>query len=215
MIEALLAPLWAVVWMVAMVVNQLANFGITDSRTNALLGTSSLPILDATFTPILLGVAAAHLMHARRSFGIMRTLAGFPFAALVFAILIVALLICPLPDISGWFRLTFHLAITLLLAALLLTPNGAVARALSLRPVVYVGSISYGIYLYHFIALHAANLITRKLPLLSNTFVLTLLISIAIAAISYHLFEVRFLRLQRHFRSERPLRAPVTLIAGS
>ena len=35
LVEALLAPLWAVVWMVAIVVNQLANFGITDPRTNA------------------------------------------------------------------------------------------------------------------------------------------------------------------------------------
>jgi peptidoglycan/LPS O-acetylase OafA/YrhL len=75
--------------------------------------------------------------------------------------------------------------------------------ALEWKPVVYVGMISYGVYLWHFPVIYAL----RPYGLLWLAIPLTLVL----ASLSYHLWEKRFLRRSHPARRpslRRPARAP-------
>lgn len=80
-----------------------------------------------------------------------------------------------------------------LLVALLCTFRLTPAIRRSLAPLIYLGTISYGIYLFHF----PFVLIFRKFPL-DNIWrlILTLIASITCAALSWHFFEKKFLKRQ-------------------
>ena len=79
--EAFATPLvMAAFWVVAVVVNQLINFGVLDPAILAIFGVEPEhhpEILESTFTPILLGVALAHLLNRAKSFDILQKIAGF------------------------------------------------------------------------------------------------------------------------------------------
>jgi peptidoglycan/LPS O-acetylase OafA/YrhL len=107
---------------------------------------------------------------------------------------------------------------------LALWPASLVARSLSLAPLRFLGRYSYGIYVYHELVHKTLQL--RLLPVLVRLtksisigsmlfFVLALTFNLAVAILSYHCFEIHFLRLNRYFRlrSERDLQlsaAPAT-----
>jgi peptidoglycan/LPS O-acetylase OafA/YrhL len=113
--------------------------------------------------------------------------------------------------------LTITLGLTLLASlfgsALVLavtSPAGSwLARTLTGRPLVAIGRYSYGIYVFHhFIALGMAQLFTvGDLPLVAGSRLPALAIylliggglSLAVAALSWHAFELRFLRLKERF----------------
>jgi peptidoglycan/LPS O-acetylase OafA/YrhL len=77
-------------------------------------------------------------------------------------------------------------------------PSGA-------RPFVYLGKISYGLYVFHFIvAISLHDLFARKLHLaltaqLTATYAATLTLSVAIASASYYFYEKPFLRFKHRF----------------
>ena len=78
---------------------------------------------------------------------------------------------------------------------LVLTPEGRLSRLLSRSPLPWIGSISYGIYLWHEFVLMLA---TAGAPRpLWWTSALVLLGSVAVAAASFTLWERRFLALKR------------------
>ena len=64
--------------------------------------------------------------------------------------------------------------------------DGLVARGLSLPTVVYLGKISYGIYLWHWIVVLVA---ARSFGLGTTTTVIVVLVSTALASLSYQLLE--------------------------
>jgi len=101
-----------------------------------------------------------------------------------------------------------------LVADLVWSPLSWLAPMLSVAPAVYLGRISYGLYLYHFPIYRGVE---RGLPdapfpvALGVKLALTLLV----AALSFHLFEVRFLRLKRRFeRSEGQATAETSATAA-
>jgi peptidoglycan/LPS O-acetylase OafA/YrhL len=65
--------------------------------------------------------------------------------------------------------------------------SGALGSVFNWRPVRYLGVISYSIYLYHQIAVHAAENLTRGWPVLSP--LAGILAVIAVASASYWLVE--------------------------
>lgn len=88
-------------------------------------------------------------------------------------------------------------------------------RLLQTRSLVYVGKISYGVYLYHE-AIRVAVWFTMK-PLMAHWppaagFVIRLavyfVVSFALAAVSYEFFEKKFLRLAGRFRPARAKSEP-------
>jgi peptidoglycan/LPS O-acetylase OafA/YrhL len=76
---------------------------------------------------------------------------------------------------------------------------------LSWRPVVYLGRISYGIYLWHY----PINIVLSARVSESLNFALTSAVSVLIASASYHLIEARALRLKSRFNSGYRRTVPV------
>jgi peptidoglycan/LPS O-acetylase OafA/YrhL len=82
---------------------------------------------------------------------------------------------------------------------------------LTLPPLRYLGTVSYGIYLLHMLAL---NLVRRGVPGqgFAVYFPLTLALSVLLAGLSFRYFESRFLRLKERLAagpaSASPSQAP-------
>jgi peptidoglycan/LPS O-acetylase OafA/YrhL len=90
---------------------------------------------------------------------------------------------------------------TLVGAAALTSGRGALARLLSARPLVHVGRVSYGVYLFHVPVLGALK---RTLPVLAEQplalFPAAFALSIALASASYRYLEGPLLALRERFR---------------
>jgi peptidoglycan/LPS O-acetylase OafA/YrhL len=85
--------------------------------------------------------------------------------------------------------------------------GGAVGALLEWRPIVYLGKISYGIYIFHFLVPLAFAPIARHLNVAYEdagflNFVATSLATFAIAALSWELFERPINGLKRYFPYE-------------
>ena len=106
-----------------------------------------------------------------------------------------------------WFTPVAAILFPALLAILWYGPRDRLARTLSWRPLVYVGQISYGIYLYHalfkwlvwdafpqFTDLHSwpLKISARLIAYFGGT--------ILLATISYYVLEQPFLKLKNHLR---------------
>ncbi len=89
-------------------------------------------------------------------------------------------------------------AATALVVCAVLDPASLLSRTLSIRPLVYLGTISYGIYLWQQVIVFA---IARFPP------VVEVGLSILMGALSWHMIERRFMRLRRRDRERIDSRA--------
>ena len=110
---------------------------------------------------------------------------------------------------------TWGLAIIALSTVAIITlietwPRGRTARWLSFAPMVYVGRISYGIYLWHY---PIVIVVARGLGIAGTfvSFVIVCAITLPVATVSYYGLERPFLRLKDRFRSGLPPTEPVEL----
>ena len=166
----------------------------TDTRAQALLIGAALAIVlarpqpghgvgDDSSSSVLSLVRTATLLPAAR--GVLMVAGAAGLAAIVAMSVAVN-------SGTGWlyqggFGLV-ALAATALVASVSLVPDSPWARALSLRPVRYVGAISYGLYLWHwpvFVVLDNARTGLAGWPL----FGVRVAMSVTIAALSFHLVE--------------------------
>lgn len=142
---------------------------------------------------IVLGVAAALLIER----------AGLPSRALCFGLLTAGFVLMvifeqanpannPLPVL-----LTYPVLIGACLCALL----GVVQTRFRWPPLVYLGKVSFGIYIYHTLAIRVAERSLEKLGIVHPAAVLalTLVLACTAAILSYKLFETPFLRLKERF----------------
>jgi peptidoglycan/LPS O-acetylase OafA/YrhL len=86
-------------------------------------------------------------------------------------------------------------------------PRDGLARLIACAPLAYLGQISYGLYLYHELAQHLVwRVLLTSLPFQSvfAKYAIRLTcyagVSLLLAGLSYHLYELRFLRLKDKFR---------------
>lgn len=83
--------------------------------------------------------------------------------------------------------------------------SGLPGRILTYKPIIYLGRISYGIYVFHYF-----------MPIIASHFhipggrLLYLPITVAIAAVSYHLYELPINNIKKHFpyQTLRPFTSP-------
>jgi peptidoglycan/LPS O-acetylase OafA/YrhL len=186
---------------VLLIVNQACNFGLFGPAITALYGDPAAvdrPVFLATFTPILLGVLAAHAMHDESVGRRICALLGARWTPL--ALLIAAITVCEVsPSLQGWPRLAIHLLFCALLLSLVINPAGIFAPVLTARPLAYLGTISYGLYLYHTFVIFMIERITGTQNWLVRgglLFLVAALISIGIAALSFRYFERPVMRLR-------------------
>lgn len=147
---------------------------------------------NATYAPILIGSALAVVLHGRRGFALAWPVLGARWAPpLAFAALIVIVALSP-PDLRGLPNLAIHLTMAACLAALVMRDRNVLTPILAFRPVARIGEVSYGLYLYHLIAL---AVVMKALPGLPPVAVLAAytLLGIAMAEASDRTLE-RFFR---------------------
>lgn len=181
-------------------VNQLLNFGLL----NSLIGESRrhLNLFQVTFTPICLGVLLAHVLHDLRGFKRLASWLGSPWASVVLSAVLILVCNNPLADLMGWPRLLIQVVMTLLLASCVIVEDNWLNRLLGFPLIRRIGVISYGMYLYHEFAAHAAREGLKRLPINPPIlfFLLTLALTIAAAELSYRFYESPFLRLKDRLR---------------
>lgn len=101
-----------------------------------------------------------------------------------------------------------------LIADLTMNQRSLLQRPLACPPMAWIGRVSYGLYLYHypvFSLVDEMRLTSVPSPAVP---VLKFSLTFAIAAISYHFIEVRFLSLKKYFDVQLPGSA-MTQIASS
>lgn len=211
LIEKLLRPRWALAVLFGVLgVNQLINFGVTDPLTARWFGEefNSLSIMEATFTPIALGVLLAHMLHHRGSFEPMARLLSPAWTPVVLLAGFLTYLEFTPEDISGLPRLVIHLWMVLLLASLVIREEHWLRRPLGLWPLKRMGMISYGMYLYHMWCLHVVRQGLRASGLDYEVRqwifpIAGLLLTVAVAELSFRLIETPILRLKKRFATAR------------
>lgn len=176
---------------VAGILSVFAPLGIVPVETGVL----RIALPNATYAPILMGSAVALVLHDRRGFaGAWALLGGRLAPLLAFAVLLALIALAP-PDLRGWPNLAIHLAMSACLVTLVIRDRNVLTPLMSLRWVARVGEISYGLYLYHLIAL---AVVTKALPGLTpiGVFLAYSVLAIAMAEMSFRTLEKVFRRLR-------------------
>ncbi len=183
---------------VAGILGAFAPFGIVPVEAGVL----RLALPNATYAPILIGSAVAIGLHDRRGFAWAWPVLGARLAPpLAFAGLVAIIAIGP-PDLRGWPNLAIHLAMAACLVTLVIRDRNILTPILALRPIARIGEVSYGLYLYHLIAL---AIVTKALPGLSPLAVFGAysLLAIAIAEVSDRTLERYFRRFRQGMKPAR------------
>jgi peptidoglycan/LPS O-acetylase OafA/YrhL len=185
---------------VVLLINQAINFFAGTERFESWFGPSvaRLEICQITFTPICLGVVLAHLLHSPAGFGRIARAVSAPWVPVI--VLAALVLFCNLAptNLAGWPRLTIQVLMTVLLASSVVREDHWLAPVLGGSPLRRIGVVSYGIYLFHQVALFFAMFVLartgRWIP--GDRFWLCLLFAWLIAELSYRYYETPFLRLK-------------------
>ncbi|RLV49110.1 acyltransferase [Nocardioides mangrovicus] len=160
---------------------------------------------------LLCGAVVAFVLHAGRD-----RVAGSPLTPLVGALGLTMLVVLdhiesdglPLParyDVTGFGQTAVAAACVVLCVAAL--PAGLLGRLLSVRPLPYLGRISYSLYLVNTGVFTAFTTLVHRNPIHSSWGWVTLPIVVLLAAASYHWVETPLRR--------RWSLAPVSDLAGS
>ncbi|QDU70991.1 acyltransferase family protein [Mucisphaera calidilacus] len=194
------------VWIVlalGLLLNQAINYGLLDDAWRSAFGVEpDLHILDSTFTPILLGVLLAHLLHRPAGFRLIESITAPRWSPIAWGAGLLALVAFAPSDISGWPRMAIQLLMFVWLASVVVREDHLLARVLGWWPVAWIGAISYGMYLFHMFAIHIARELIERVSVLQfngSLFLLSLPVTILIAAVSFRFYESPFLRLKHRF----------------
>jgi peptidoglycan/LPS O-acetylase OafA/YrhL len=151
-------------------------------------------IVASAATPILLGAALALGLDAPRGFAIGARVLGARVSAPLALAAVVAMLAA-----DGVPLVALQVGLVALVGASVVRPDHGLAPLLDAAPVRWVGTVSYGVYLFHVSAISAARRIlpagSDALPVFAVAFPLTL----AAAAASYRWFERPFRGLRERF----------------
>ena len=171
-------------------------FGIDPVAAGPLLFT--LP--NATYAPIIMGSLAAVILHHRRGFDAAFAAAGWPGAAVAgFAVLVAVLQFGP-GNLIGLPNLAVHTMMTFILVALVVREETAITPFLAHPLVARIGVVSYGMYLYHLIALDIVNRTGRILGIEPSTWTVLGLYFV----LSWLIAELSFRTLEAWFQRYRP-----------
>ena len=100
------------------------------------------------------------------------------------------------PSLYYWLMAVVEVLVVLMILQIYTSERSPTATLLSLRPLVWTGSISYGLYLWHF-PIYAVLRATGRGP---RGMVAGTILTFAIAALSYYALERPILRLKQRLR---------------
>lgn len=190
-------------WSSAIIIALIAlQFAAGRGWTNRVLHPEWLPtrILLSVSIAICLGVLLAQALHSERGFRWLYSALGHKWSAPV-ALATVAACLFP---VHVPFAAAF-LATTALVGACVVREDNGLAPVLHMRPIAYIGVLSYGMYLLNSLSIHAVQLAVGHIGLLYPLLVFPLALGLATAAafLSYHYFESHFLKLKTRFSHVR------------
>jgi peptidoglycan/LPS O-acetylase OafA/YrhL len=162
--------------------------------SDQLLGTG---FLSAIPVAIVGGALLATALHTERGFDLLKLFLGqrWSIFALILA-LVLLIVLWPPPEFI------IHLLFVLIVGASVIRENHPLRVLFSCKPVRYIGSISYGMYMFHMLCEH---IIVKMLEFLRwdaigiEVFVLTFLLSVVVARLSFTYFESFFLNVKHKF----------------
>jgi peptidoglycan/LPS O-acetylase OafA/YrhL len=185
-------------------------------------------VLDQFAVGMALAVASVHGLPARAARAVARAWPWWLVAAVAY-VLVADAIGRPALDRGAGLYLARHWLVTLFAAALLVPAmfgwehHGAIRRALAWRPLLYVGLVSYGLYLWHYAVVQktangVTELLTEDLGLGPTGRFLVLLAAglaggLAIASVSYYAIERPALSLKRLVRAGPDRVPPAEAIA--
>jgi peptidoglycan/LPS O-acetylase OafA/YrhL len=171
------------------VVNVGINAGAVIETPSDPIGPLGFAPNKMNFAPILIGSLIALLLRDERFFDCAHRLLGNPWAPVVaFGNLVLLLQLAP-ANLMGLPNLQIHLMMGICLITLILRVDHKLAAVLAWAPIARIGKISYGIYLYHLIALHVATMAAGALGGAAVVMPVYLVASIAMAEISFRTIE--------------------------
>lgn len=162
------------------------------------VGPMALSLPNSTYAPILIGSLLAVGLHRPGVFAALwRWFGGGVACVWLFGLLFLIFVVAP-GDVRGLPNLAIHLTMAAILASLVMREDTAMTPFLAHPAIARIGEISYGVYLYHLIGLHIANIMAPKLGLGHPVLVtiVYVLISIVISEISYRTLEAYFRRFR-------------------
>jgi peptidoglycan/LPS O-acetylase OafA/YrhL len=169
---------------------------------------------DTRIHAILVGCAAALVLQNRKYFDVTRKVLSARALPFVLPVIIAVIVFRTAQngEQTPAYQLYGAVPSLVLLAAWIVSiyfqPMSLVSRLLASRPLVLVGRISYGLYIFHYIVIRiVARLLNITAPPYSVTrnlaaWLLVAVISTAIATVHFHLIE---LPLQRRFKGAVPI----------
>lgn len=184
-----------IVWNAAVAFDLFDLIGVTAIE----VGPLSFGLRGPTYAPILMGALCAVLLHRPTSFRTIAMLTGFKAAAWVW-LLALGTAYAMLPDIlRGWPNLIVHSLMCLTLISLVIREDNSLASFLQLRPILRIGQISYGIYLYHLFALAIVSKVFQVFGWTNWWWILGLyyILAIMISEFSFRTLEAYFTRFRK------------------
>ena len=152
----------------------------------------ALTVIGSLAPPILFGATFAVLLDHRPTFDVLAPMLGRrAVPPLVAALLLVQLQL-------GAPALAVSFTMAILVASICLCQDSFLHPLLDFRPVAFVGTISYGMYLMHMLAANAVRkVLGHQMGL--DVFAGTVLLVVLMAFISHRWFESPILRLKSRF----------------
>ena len=171
--------------------------------TNPVLPRGSLPerIVLSIAVPICLGVLLAQALDSERGFRWLSAILGGKWAApAALAALAICLIPAHPPVLAAW------LATAALVGACVIREDNGLAPILQLRPIAWIGVLSYGMYLLNSLSVYTVRRALGQLGLIHPLIVFPCGVGVAVAAafLSYRYFETPFLELKKRFAHVRP-----------
>lgn len=154
---------------------------------------------NPTYAPILMGSLAAILLHRREAFEKIWPVLSHRIAPLIGVVLLIAAMEFLPVDLRGIPNFIVHGLMTLVLVSLVIRERNLFSPFLTNPVIARIGVISYGIYLYHLLALDVvvramtATGLTNPWLEFGGCFLLSCIIA-----------EVSFRTLEAYFRRFRP-----------
>ena len=181
--------------------------------TGAVDGVKELGRSFVPFRTILLGGCLAIALDHPAGHALVKRLFGWRHAILVFAAALLAFLVFVPGALRGGTEISVQLLMTALVAAVVLEERGSAYIVLDSGPFRFVGLVSYGVYVLHGQVHGVAEALVNKVGggALADVrvafFVASTGVSLAVAAVSFYLFERPFLALKGKEMSLRSFRA--------
>lgn len=188
-----------IVALILIAVNVAVSGGYVAAGTPARAGPLLFTLPTATYAPILMGSLLAITLHGGRGFAMIHRLLGHRLAAPACFIALIAAMQWTPQDVHGWPNLIIHLAMTATLAALVVREDTVFTPLLTRPLIARIGQISYGVYLYHLIALDPVSRVLTMAGMTNGWLFL-----IAYSAASVIVADISFRTLEAFFRRFRP-----------